>query len=275
MIVISNALYLAVAEQEYPLCNPVIGYHNLVDVADITTDTEADGFPASNLANPSTNLKWRGTVDSPVADEYITIDVSDYVDEIDYVGIAGHNFGTAQIGCEIGYFDNDQSPPEWVQLVHEIMPADDGPLIFRYLPQSLSEIKIKLAPGNAAPEMAVVYVGKLLVMELGIKDFTPLRFGRRRDVITGMSEAGDFIGRIQVGGYSESSPSWVGLGKAWFRANVDEFLEAAATNPFFFAWNPLDYPFDTGFAWITEEPQPVFDVDGYVSLTLSMNGILR
>ena len=62
----------------------------------LTTTTEQDDYPASNLCNDNTALKWKGDADSPLDDEYITVDVSDYVDEIDYFAVAGHNFGTAQ-----------------------------------------------------------------------------------------------------------------------------------------------------------------------------------
>src|SRR5262245_31312193 len=74
--------------------NPVIGYRNLVTPSNVSATTQAAGFPASNLANPSTNLRWQGQASE--ADQFITLALNT-IDQVDYIGIARHNLGSAQI----------------------------------------------------------------------------------------------------------------------------------------------------------------------------------
>ncbi len=144
--------------------NPIIGYQNLVTAANISSTTENPDFPATNLANPSTSLKWVGDA-SPPADEYITIEVN-ADEEIDYVGIGRHNFGTAQITVSIeGLADADALPQVWDEIVQETIPANDQPLILRFTPAGYASLRIRLQPGLADPTAAVVYVGKLLVLQ--------------------------------------------------------------------------------------------------------------
>lgn len=274
MIVISQALAMSPVADE-PLTNPVIGWHSLVDLATIQTDTEATGFPASNLANPSTNLLWRGTEESPAVDEHITINVSDYLDAIDYVAVARHNWGSAGIIASIEYLDDTQSPAVWVELVAEQMFSDDAPIIFRFTPQALETIRVRLQPGSEAPEAAVVYVGKLLVFQRGVQgDYTPLPFGRSAEIASGVSEGGDFLGRIITGSSAKSDAVFNQLTPAWIRAKLDPFLEVSDEIPFFFAWSPDAYPDEVGFAWLENNAQPAFNIDGYGSVAFNMTGIL-
>lgn len=274
MIVISQALVLSPAADE-PLTNPVIGWHNLVTTATLTSDTEADGFPVTNLVNPATNLLWRGETESPAADEHLVVDVSGYTDPIDYLAVARHNFGSAGIIVSVEYLDTEESPPVWTELVEEQMLADDAPVIFRFTPQALESIRLRMQPGSEPPEAAVLYVGKLLVFEQGVQgDYTPLPFGRVTNIVSGVSEAGDFLGRITTGASSQSDARFANLTPAWIRARLDPFLEVSADIPFFFAWSPDAYPEEVGFAWLENNAQPAFNIDGYGSVDLNMTGVL-
>jgi hypothetical protein len=164
---------------------------------------------------------------------------------LDYVGIAGHNFGTAQIAVSIEGF----IAGVWTEIVQAVILPDDAPAIFRFVPQSLPQIRIKLAAGLAAPEAAVVYVGRLLVMERGLyDDHTPLKFARKLDVVNGRGESGAFLGRIVTGEQVASPARFSLLSPAWYRANMEPFLLAAQERPFFFAWRPQSYPREAGYA---------------------------
>lgn len=62
MIVISSALVLSGSDDLQPN-NPVIGWDNRVTINNITSSTEAEGFPITNVANPITSPagRWKGT----------------------------------------------------------------------------------------------------------------------------------------------------------------------------------------------------------------------
>lgn len=252
-IVISSALVLAEVADSLSLNHPVIGWHNLVTSSSIVADNEEVNYPASNLANPATNLEWRSDVST---EQYITV-TTNYIDDIDYVGIAGHNFSSGEIPISVGYFDTS-SPPVWVELVEEVMLPDDGPVILRFTAQSKAIVKIKLGAGSENPRAAVVYLGKLLVIERKLYvGHTPLPDGIKSSVVNGRSESGKFLGRIELGEWRESTIPLSLISPGWFRTYMRPFLRDGRNLPFFFAWRPEDYPFETGFAVLMEDPVPV------------------
>jgi hypothetical protein len=254
--------------------NPIIGYRNLVTAANISSTTEHPDFPATNLANPSTSLKWVGAA-SPPADETITIEVN-ADEEIDYVGIARHNFGTAQITVSIeGLADADALPQVWAEIVQETIPANDQPLILRFTPAAYASLRIWLQPGSALPTAAVVYVGKLLVLQRRIfVGHTPINYGRSSKVVNAKSENGSFLGRIVLNEAVATSVALQNLTPDWYQAYFDPFVTAAREKPFFWAWRPADYPAECGFAWLTNDPTPNNQrPNGMMQVSFEMGGI--
>lgn len=274
MIIISQDLVVTQQDIVTPGDNnlPIIGYQNVGQ--SISTDSENLNFPATNMANPSTFLRWEGLVSSPAETEHILMNIS-VTDPLDYVGVARHNFGSAGIAVSVEGNDGS-SPATWTQLTPPTIPSDDAPLIFRFTPQSFSQLRIVLESGSEAPTAAVVYAGKLLVFEHGIQgDYTPLPFARTHNIITGRSENGNYLGRIQTRSSLESNASIQFLTPPFYRAEVDPFLAVQADTPFFFAWAPDDFPEEVSFAWLTNDPMPQFDENGFVGLQFDMTGIVE
>lgn len=276
MIVISTNLVLSPTLA--PLLNlPIFGWRNLVTAANVDATSEEADYPASNVANPSTALRWRGEVGSPPADEYLTSMVES-VEPLDYVAIAGHNFGSAQIPVSIeGATQIEGSPPEldWQEIVQDVLLPNDGPVIFRFEPQSLLAVRLRMQPGAAPPTAAVMYAGKLLVCERSTgQDHTPVNFGRRVNVMSGRSETGNFLGRVVLGEHRATSFALQRVRASWFRSEMDPFLIDAKERPFFFAWKPQEHPHDVGFCWLTGDPQVVREFDtGTMAVSLDMNGV--
>jgi len=251
-LVISSAVVLAEAADGLSLDHPVIGWHNVVTSTTISADTEETNYPASNLANPATHLEWRA---EDTTEQYLTI-TTNYIDPIDYVAVARHNFSSGAIPVSIGYFDTS-SPPVWIELVEEVMLPDDGPALFRFDAESLSTVMIKLAAGDDPARAAVVYVGKLLVLERKIYvGHTPMPDGIKTNVANGRSETGNFLGRIVLGQWRESTVPLSLISPSWFRTYMRPFLRDGRDLPFFFAWRPLTYNMEVGFGWLTEDPAP-------------------
>ncbi|MBR1230201.1 hypothetical protein JQ600_35490 [Bradyrhizobium sp. AUGA SZCCT0176] len=256
MIVISSAIVLQAASPTglpggLTLDHPVIGWHNVVTAETIVADTEEAGFPASNLANPATHLEWRAEDDS---EQYLTITTNE-VDEIDYVGVARHNWGSSAIVVSIeGFIDG-----VWTEIVEEVMLPDDGPALFRFDPQSLAEIRIKLQTGDDIPRAAVVYVGKLLIVERKVYvGHVPLPHGRKSNVINGMSETGNSLGGIEIGAWRETTIPLSLITPAWHREYMNPFLAAVGKRlPWFFGWRPETYPREIGFCKLVDDVAPV------------------
>lgn len=258
-----------------PAGTPLIGYDNIITLSNITSTTEANGFPVVNLANPATHLYWKGGANT--GSEFITVDNSGG-GAVDYFAIAGHNLGSAQIPITV--YDIGVSP-NLVLVGPSVVVPDDRPVIIRFarsaytFPTLVLEQSF-LADGDV-PRIAVVYCGSLLVLERGIKvdvEHVPITFGRKTSVVNGMSETGNFLGRIVLSESRASKAEFFGFTPTFYRDSVDPFLDQAQETPFFWAWAPQDYPLETGYAWLTGNPVPAVSPDHRrIALTLDMAGI--
>jgi hypothetical protein len=267
MIVISSAVTLAAADA-LGAWLPVIGWHNLVTAENIVASSADAEYPVTNLANPNTVLRWES---DSTAEQYLTVTLT--TDEaVDYLALARHNFGSGQIMCSVEGLSADDGAT-WQTLVDDTFVPDDGALLFRFEPSYLVGIRLKLTPSGTVPRAAVLYAGKLLVCQRSVQvGHTPITLGRRRSVVNNRSEDGEFLGRVQTGEGLTTSASLQNFDPDWFRENFGPFLEEAP--PFFFAWHPLYYPREVGFAWLTADATPsISHLRGYISIDMQMDAI--
>lgn len=254
--------------------NPVIGYNTLLNSGNVSTTTEDPDYPASNLVNVSTNLRWQGLLSSPEEDEYITLGVA-AVDPIDYIGVAKHNWGSAEIAVSVEYLDESASPEEWVELIAPVFLPNDGPVLFRFPLVAHASLRLRLQPGTEAPRAAVVYCGTLLVLQRRIYvGHQPMPYARSTKVVNGKSESGNFLGRIILNQMTQTKVGLQNMTPAWYRTYMEPFVQHAYEAPFFFAWRPQSYPREIGFAWLTNDPMPTNQrQNGMMQVDLAMTGI--
>lgn len=250
--------------------NPLIGWRNIVVAGVIASTTEQEGFPVENLANPLTHLRWAGEL--TLADEFVTVPNDDTAD-LDYIGIARHNFFSAQIAVSI---EHESSPGVWTELIAPVIVPNDGPILFRFPKLAYAALRIRMQPGSAAPTMAVVYVGELLVIQRRLYvGHTPINFGRELSLANNRSISGAFLGRIVLGHATRTQASFRNLTPDWVRSYVEPFLRAAEQIPFFFAWRPEAYPYEVGYVWLTEDAKPSNQSpNGMMQFDLAMEGII-
>ena len=267
-LILSPSLVLtAAAELDGSL--PIIGWDNQVTVAGIEADFEEDDFPATNAANPSTNLFWRS---SSTDEQYLTFSLNEERSS-DYIGIARHNLGSG--GVVVSVEVQNFAGGEWVELVEGFVVPDDAPILIRFLEIAASSIRLKLIPLATAPEIAVVYIGNLLVVPMDIPaGHTPLIDGRVTRTTSGNSEAGDYLGSIILSQKLASSVSFQYLDEDWFRESMRPFVRQGRGTPFFFSGFPESRPREAGYAWLTSDPTPDYIGNEWVSITLDMGGII-
>jgi hypothetical protein len=271
MIVISSSLALSPTPTN-PLNTPVFGWESLVTAESVTATSSAADFPASNVANNSTNLRWVADPGSPAVDQYLEVSIAE-VDPIDYLAVAVHNFGSD--GIPVSVEGSIGGSPEWFELTSPQMLANDDPVIFRFTPQSLSGIRLRMQPGVDAPYVAVLYVGKLLVCERGThQDYQPINLARDTNAPIGISESGHFLGRVVIS-ESRASPFALKLLRAtWYRQTMDPMVRVLRTTPVFFAWKPTEFPNDVGFVFVTNNPKPTRHFDtGTMAIDFQMTGV--
>lgn len=254
--------------------NPLIGWRNRVNASNVSATSEETGFPASNVANPSTALRWQAAVSSPAMDEYLTFALATE-ELVDYLAVARHNFWSAQIAVSVEVLNETTSPDSWDEVVSPVIPPNDGPLLFRFTPQGIASIRLRMQPGTAVPRAAVVYCGELLVLQRRIYvGHTPVNYGTQLSVANHRSISGDFLGRIVLGEKTMTQVALQDLTPAWYRTYLEPFRVAAKELPFFFAWRPSAYPYEVGFVWTTNDPQPQNQLaNGMMSFSMDVEGV--
>lgn len=277
-IIISQALVLN--PQTVPLNTPVFGWNNRI--TSVAASNENPSYPASNLINPSTALRWQvdGTISpSPSnTDVYLTVDTSLFGD-VDYLAIAVHNLGTGQNSVSVEYLDTTLSPETWTELITQHILANNDPVLFRFTSTTYHSLRLRIQPSPLAvqttPFIAVMHIGKLLVMPRGTHtDHTPINLGIQSNVMTGRSETGNFLGRVILSEQRATSIAFQRLTSDWYRTYMQPFIVAAKAHPFFFAWKPQEFPADVGYCWLASDTQPSRHFDtGTMAITLQMGGV--
>lgn len=255
-------------ERDFNVNSPIILYDNLVSASNVTADSADSNYPTTNLGNPATFLEWRS---ASTAEQLLTITNAE--DRLcDTIGIARHNFGTAQIAVSV----EGNNGSGYVTLTDPVMFADDAPKLFRFTKDVYVGLRLRLAAGTDEPRLAVLYAGEALILQRRIYvGHTPITLGRQRKVITGRSESGNYMGRIVTGGQSSSAVSLQNLDPGWYRSKFDPFVEAAEETPFFFSWRPATYPREIGFVWLTQDPIPKNQrANGMMQVDLQFTGII-
>jgi hypothetical protein len=278
VIVTSQALALTPAG--IPLNTPIFGWSSIATAGTITATSEDAEHPASNLANPSTALRWLAAEEGsppgpPAADQYLTVTISQ-VDPLDYLAIAVHNLGSGQNTLSVE--GSVGGSPLWFELVGESIPANDDPIVFRFTPQSLTGCRLRIQGSPlgvpTTPYVAVLYVGKLLVCERGTGgDHIPINLGRTANVMTGKSATGNFLGRIVLSEARQTTFALSFLRETWYRTNMDPMIRASKELPMFFAHQPTNFPNDVGFVVLTNDVQPTRNYQtGTMAISLQMGG---
>lgn len=269
MIVLTQNYILGLGENQSPNA-PVIGYHSVVTINNISASGGQTGANLiTNLANPATNLLWES---GSALDQYLTVTAVEQ--QIDYVGIAGHNWGgkgfLITIEADLG--------AGFVQVTDKIMPADNAPIMFLLGTVAPDDIRIKIeTDGVTHPIAAVLKVGRCLRMQRNIYvGHAPMSLNRRLRVNNNRSESGNFLGRLVTGRTSETAVTMHNITAQWMRTHFDPFVLAVEEDAFFWGWRPFDYPFEIGYAWLTDDPQPSNEqANGMMQVSFSMQGIVK
>ncbi|NTU67962.1 MAG: hypothetical protein HGB02_03670 [Chlorobiaceae bacterium] len=223
-----------------------IGYDNIVTIGNITADSSISGYPATNAANPATNLKWKS--DSTAA-QYVTI-TNTASAEIDYVGIAAHNLSSS--GCTVDIQVQATSNGSWVSaLSSPFTVTDDRPILKTFVSSTPYAIRLKITPsGSIKPYIGVIYAGSITQLQRGVYvGHTPITYSRDVSEVNGMAENGDFLGRIVRQTSYASAIRISNMTPAWYRETFEPFVIACATKPFFYAWRKDEYADEVGYCW--------------------------
>jgi hypothetical protein len=242
------------------------------EVAVVTASSETVDGPRDMPLEPDTAGYWQP---SEMPAEWV-VDLGS-IQDLDYVGIAGHTCGThgatVLVETSTGSFVGSPAVQVWTTLASSVAPSDDSPLVFLDAPRTARYVRITLT-GGVPPKLAVVYAGVSLAMTRGPEmGFAPATLSRTTELHNAMSSGGQFLGQgIKQMGVS-GSVSFQRLQQDWYRENFDPFVLSARQYPYFFAWNPEQYELEVVYAWTGEDIKPVYVEWDFFGVTWAMQGI--
>lgn len=285
IVIFGSTVIVSPFSANYSPDAPVIGYQTDLTVAAISTGSVASGsvvedpnFPTINMANPSTYLTFKQLT---AGESFYVQGRFDGTKNINYIAFAGQNFHAANAIVQVyGATTVDGGGnPIYSSLGAGFVPTDDTPLIVRFNDAAYIAIKatiISTLSPSVFVQIAVCYIGELLLMQRDIQvSFTPVNFGRKSNVVGGLAESGLFLGRIVLDRWLETAANFMYIDPDWYRNFMDAFCDVADITPFFFAWAPVSYPNETGYAWCMDPlPVPIIhDASGLIQVNLTMQGI--
>jgi hypothetical protein len=250
MIVITQNIVLDAVESGPD--HPVIGWHNLVTAATIAASSADASYPATNVANPATYREWRAAA---AVQCYLTV-TTDGLTPIDYLAIARHNLGSGQIPVSVETFNGTS----WDEQTSPVYLPDDAPALFRWSSAARIQARLRMQASGASviPRVAVMYCGKLIVVERKLYvGHTPLTLARRDEFSNGVSESGEFLGRIQLSATTASPAQFRLISRSWYDEVMAPAIARYKGRPMFFGWRPASKPRQVGYAWLTNDPMPV------------------
>lgn len=252
--------------------HPRIGYASLLlDIpgAVLAVTSETDDEPAVNLKNPATYLRWRAT---STATQNLDIDAGSAV-TVGYWAIAAHNLGTVGATARLYYSDDAVS---WTPAATGLAPTDDRVQIDEVTPASHRYWRLAITGASAAPAIGVLYIGQILQVPTRVAvGHAPIPLTRRTQVVGGVSEAGEFLGRRVLRDTYQTAAAFGHLTLAWVNANWKPFSAATRQRGFFWARRPVRDADDCAYCWTSDDPTATIALpNGMLQAQVSMQGML-
>ena len=273
-IVVSRAYAMSeVARQRAN--QPILGWMSYASFYTLSATSQTEAYPATNLANPSTANRWES---DSTSEQFVTV-MFGVEREVDYVGIARHNLGSgaATVSIEGLLFGGDpENSADWFEIFEPLILPDDGPRIFRFVPEFLIGLRLRIVPAGNKPRAAVLKVGKLTTVKWGLPPgHKPIKYARSVNRIGGRAESGDYLGSVIAGASLSTTIDLVFLEPDWYRTVLEPFrLACEDENPFFWAWAPARYPDEVGYCWVTNSPMPtIAHTNGMIEISFAIDGI--
>lgn len=165
------------------------------------------------------------------------------------------------------------------EIVQETVISDNSPIILRFEPQSFANIRVRLSAGTSTPYVAVVYVGKLLILMRRIYvNHKVMNYNRKVRTQTSISENGNFLGRVVMSETVESSLELGQIFASYYREKMDDWIKMSAVLPFFFAWRPEQYPNEVAYSWVPNGSNPEIEneesINEFVRVSMALEGIV-
>lgn len=280
MISISNAIYLASVTDLGK--RPIIGYQSILTINDITADSETADNPAVNMWSPDTSSYWQSDTIPTGQTLYIYFENPSQYD-IDYIGIARHNFFTGNIVYSLEMFEPGTST--WTAIIDQETVGDDA-VIFHYFDTvNEAQLRLKLECDITPPIIGHIKLGEVLILErpmyVGVE---PPTLSPRSKRTTNVSQTGQYLGQVITQRWHQAVCEQKNVTPDFVRNSFYPFVlhcqgqlpdDGTAQGTYFYAWRPSDYPAEVIYGWTIGDivPSNQRNEQGLMQFNFKIEGI--
>ncbi len=256
MILFSQPLVLSALAAGRPLTNARICWQSHVrdrdlTAAAVTVSSEADEGPRDAPLRDETAEYWLPTA-LPAT---WTLDLGAGLD-LDYVGVAGHTIGSEACSLKV---ETSTDNINWTLFDVEHAPADDTPILFLEDSRTARYIRLTLQGLGEPARIAVIRPGVALAMPVPVDGpYTPINLARESELKAQFTRGGQFLGQSVRRHGVKGDAKFKLLDAAFVRSEFDLFAKSARQYPYFFAWNPQDFPLEIGYCWSDKDIKPKY-----------------
>lgn len=279
MIIFTQTYANAQEAAGHPMLNSRIGWHTITRDAvpsDVSATSETASGPKDAPLRPDTAEFWQ-----PLSMPAVWTFDWGTSEMVDYAAIAAHTCGTSQ--CVVtaetsnGPGSPTGSPVEdvWEMLATAHSPEDDSPIMFLDSSRAATKMRITFSGSpSSAPQVSVVHVGRILVMQEPIRgQHSPITLNRTTVKYRALSRGGQFLGQNFRRHGLKTTVAYDQIEADWYRDTFDEFVLSARQYPYFFAWRPGQRTDELAYVWTEEDIMPTTAGErDIVSMSWSMQG---
>lgn len=220
--------------------------------AAISALSETSDHPATAMSNPSTAEYWQSTLSDNSEAILFTA-----TQPINYIAIQGHNLWDATDSDVVIKYRANTGDAWTTHSTHQVIDSGDGdksPVIIAINETTGPYFRVELIANDATinPRAAVLYAGKMITFPRNLYvGHTPITYANQTRVVSGMSNNGQFLGRVIQRESKRTSVTLKSIPPDFFRTEVKPFIDRAKTHPFFWSWRGGDYPKEVSYSWLT------------------------
>lgn len=171
---------------------------------------------------------------------------------IDSICIAGHNLFTDQITFTLEAWDGAVFNPIFAAFI----PPSDDPIFLTFgSTQATGDLyrftTNQANPGGNPAEIAVLFIGPRyeFTKPLGLP-FTPTPLAYDDGVKRTHNDSREWRGRFEQFSKVMTALKQIWLDPDHARGPWRDFMEHARANPFFFLWDPINFPLEAAYGWL-------------------------
>lgn len=256
--------------------NSYIGYDSLALRSDVVVSASSEdaGFPVENATNWLTYFGgWQSSV---IGDTALTCTFQTAKAANGYA-LFKHNLGDIAGTVKLQHSDDGVIFTDIAG--SEQTPANNKAIFFVF-PEVSHPVWRLLFTGIDGGETLIVgqaFIGPALRVFGGPETgWTPPNLAFNDKFINSRADGGDFLGRSLIRKGNKTGFNVSAVPATWVRQNWEPFLTVAQLQPFYYAWNTVDFPFEVAYCYTEDNvAKPTYQSAAHLNIRLDFIALIE